>query len=120
MPWVRVTVLRVELDTVSGPKPEEMKSFADPILGARMGVRFGPERRWSWRMRGDLGGFGAGSDFTWNAVGMLGYDFRAKVPVTVALGVCTLSQDYDDGSGLKYFRWDVTQYGPVFVLSFPF
>ena len=51
---------------------------------------------------------------------MLSYDFRAKVPVTVAVGARALYQDYDDNSGLKYFRWDVTQYGPMFILSFLF
>jgi hypothetical protein len=68
-------------------------------------------------MRGDLGGFGAGSDFTWNAVGMLGYDFHIRsVASTVVLGARALYQDFEDGA----FRWDVTQYGPVLGLAFHF
>lgn len=117
----RVTVMRVKLDAKGGSGLDQTASWADPILGARLGIRFGPERRWSWIFRGDFGGFGAGSDFTWNLVGFLGYDFAVgNAMSTVALGARALYQDFENGSGSKRFRWDVTQYGPVFAWSFRF
>ncbi len=117
----RVTVMRVEFDVSGGTDLGQTKTWVDPILGARFGVRFGPDRRWSWLMRGDFGGFGAGSEFTWNVVGMLAYDFHIRsVASSIAIGVRALSQDYKDGSGAKAFRWDVTQYGPLIAWNFYF
>jgi hypothetical protein len=113
----RVTVMRVEFDAKGVPDLDATKSWADPILGARVGIRFGPDRRWSWRVRGDFGGFGAGSDFTWNLAGLFAYDFHIRsVGATVALGARALYQDFDSGS----FGWDVTQYGPLIGLGFRF
>jgi hypothetical protein len=113
----RATVLRSSLEFLNGRKNSVTKAWADPILGARGRIRFGNDNRWSWVMRGDLGGFGAGSDFTWNAVGMLGYDFHIRsVASTVVLGARALYQDFEDGA----FRWDVTQYGPLLGLAFHF
>lgn len=117
----RVTVMRVDFDGKRTTRSvDQNEAWADPILGARFGIHFGPERRWTWRIRGDFGGFGAGSDFTWNLAGILSYDFRAKVPVTVLLGARALYQDFETGSGSSKLRWDVTQYGPLIGVSFPF
>ena len=72
-------------------------------------------------MRGDFGGFGAGSDFTWNLAGILAYDFHIRsVSTSVLLGARALYQDYDEGSAEGLIRWDVTQYGPLIGLSFRF
>lgn len=117
---VRVTVARVEFDA-SGGDLSTTEAWADPILGARLGVRFGPEHRWSARFRGDFGGFGAGSDFTWNLAGFLGYDFRLfGTPSTVFVGARALYQDYTTGSGTKRFTWDATGYGPIVGMGFSF
>jgi hypothetical protein len=63
------------------------------------------------------GGFGAGSEFTWNLVGLLGYDFHIGSAASRAfLGGRALYQDVDSGS----FEWDVTQYGPLPGLGFYF
>ncbi len=70
-------------------------------------------------MRGDFGGFGAGSDFTWNALGAFGYDFHIRsIASTVLLGGRALYQDFEDNGGA--FRWDVTQYGPFLALALHF
>lgn len=116
----RVTVMRVEFDAAGGDL-SQTKTWADPILGARLGVHFGPEHRWSLMFRGDFGGFGAGSDFTWNLAGFLGYDFTLLgAASTVFFGGRALYQDYTTGSGIKRFTWDATLYGPVLGLGFSF
>ncbi len=52
---------------------------------------------------------------------MLGYEWRFETfDLEAALGVRALDQDFDDGSGLKRFEWDVTQYGPLIGLVFKF
>jgi hypothetical protein len=115
----RVTVLNTEIDLDGGGSNDIGKTWADPILGARGRIRFGNENRWSWSMRGDFGGFGAGSDFTWNAFGAFGYDFHiCGVASTVLLGARALYQDFEDDGGV--FRWDVTQYGPLIGLALRF
>ena len=117
----RVTVIKMTFDFDNLGDSQETETFTDPFFGARARVRFGDENRWSWTLRGDIGGFGVGSDFTWNAVGLLGYDFHiGTVPSTVILGGRALSQDYEDGSGNNRFRWDVIQYGPVLALQLNF
>jgi len=64
---VRVTVMQIELDFDTAVKAQERRTWVDPFLGARLQLRPSAESRWSWTMRGDIGGFGAGSEFTWNA-----------------------------------------------------
>jgi hypothetical protein len=72
-------------------------------------------------LRGAVGGFGAGSDLTWNAAGFLGCDFelfgRAS---TFFVGYRDLYRDYSTASGLKKFALDTTLYGPVLGLGFSF
>ncbi len=115
----RVTVLNTEIDLDGGGSNDVGKTWADPVLGARGAIRFGNDNRWSWAMRGDFGGFGAGSDFTWNVLGALGYDFHiCSVASTVRLGARALYQDFRDDGGA--FHWDVTQYGPFLALAFHF
>ena len=42
------------------------KSWVDPLVGARVILPIG--EKWSFIGRGDVGGFGVGSDLAWNAV----------------------------------------------------
>ena len=65
---------------------------------------------WTIAGEADVGGFGVGSDFAWNAQAFLGY--RTTLfghPTTFAVGYRALHQDYDHND----FEWDVTMYGPV-------
>ena len=111
---LRVTTMHVNLDVSGSPLVELTENWVDPLLGARGRVRFGPDNRWSAISRVDFGGFGAGSDWTWNFVGMFGYDFHIKrLPCAVTLGVRGFGQDYESGSGASLFKWDVTQWGPI-------
>jgi hypothetical protein len=115
----RVTVLNTEIDLDGGDSNDVGKTWADPILGARGRIRFGNDNRWSWVMRGDFGGFGAGSELTWGAQGGFGYDFHMRsVASTVLLGARALYQDFEDNGGR--FRWDMTQYGPFVALALHF
>jgi len=120
----RVTILNANLDflanTILTPNDiSDTEVWADPLIGARGALRFGPDQRWSFRVRGDLGGFGAGSEFTWQALGGIGYSFRlCSVPAEIWLGGRALYQNYRAHGG--DFRWRVTQYGPVLALGLSF
>jgi hypothetical protein len=67
---------------------------------------------------GDIGGFGVGSDFAWDAFGVIGYRFSlfGQENSGVIAGYRALSQDYTDGSGRDKFQWDVTLHGPILGL----
>ncbi len=66
--------------------------WVDPLLGARALWRFAD--RWSLIGRGDIGGFGVGSDFAWNASAYVG--FEAAHWCTLVLGYRAIGVDYDN------------------------
>ena len=58
----------------------------------------------------NVGGFGVGSDFAWNAQAFLGYRTSILgVPTTLSARYRALHQDYDHDD----FEWDVTMHGPA-------
>lgn len=118
---VRVTTIRADFDRKDAASVDQAKTWADPILGSRSIIRLGKDGRLQAILRGDIGGFGLGSTFTWNVAGMFGYDFKIRsVDMTVLLGMRALSQDFTDESGSNRFKWDVIQYGPLLGLAFRF
>ena len=66
--------------------------------------------RCSLRSEADIGGFGVGSDLTWNAQAVAGYHFTvAGYEAFAAAGYRALYWDYKNGG----FAWDVTMSGPM-------
>jgi hypothetical protein len=96
------------------------EDWIDPIIGAR--TLWFLSRKWTLVAAGDIGGFGVGSDFAWQATGVLGYNFRilGDDNARVYLGYRAMSWDYKKGSGSNKFEWDVTVHGPVLCLSYHF
>ena len=62
------------------------------------------------------------SDFTWHAGGLVGYrfDLFGEKDAKFIGGYRALSWDYEDGSGLNKFEWDVTLHGPILGLVIAF
>ncbi len=88
---------------------DERKDWVDPYFGLRWQWKFA--EKWGTRLRGDIGGFGIGSDLTWNLVGMV--DFKPWKHVGLFGGYRALYQDYSTGSGSNKFAFDATMQGPV-------
>jgi hypothetical protein len=112
----RLTRIRVELD-LPGPDNDvdDRHTWVEPLVGAR--ARWNIGERWIVSARGDIGGFGAGSDFAWQAAATIGYRFRlGSASGAVHLGYRALGQDYSDGD----FTWDVIAHGPVLGIGFAF
>jgi hypothetical protein len=115
----RYTYVRAELN-IDGPfglNPDldEHQDWVDPIVGASAGIEL--SKRWVLLVEGDIGGFGIGSDFTWNALGLISYRTSLSgIPMQISAGYRALSWDYDDND----FEWDVTMHGPVLGMSFRF
>jgi hypothetical protein len=104
----RYTYLRTELEIRRGRTFDGSESWVDPLIGSRIGL--GLSDRWAIAGEANVGGFGVGSDFTWNVQAYVGY--RTTLfgrDTTFAFGYRALSQDYDHGG----FEWDVTMHGPL-------
>lgn len=118
----RFTSQRNEIEFKTGPsagsKIAQSESWTDPIIGLRAITELTPSRKWDFRLKGDIGGFGMASDFTWNIFAMFGYNFQwRKLDWAALVGYRALYQDFETGSGADKFKWDVTQHGPVLGLS---
>lgn len=88
------------------------KAWVDPLFGARATLNL--TERLQFIVGGDVGGFGAGSEMTWSAIGLIGYSYKLfGLDATTAAGYKALYQDYKDGSGNHEFQWDMTLHGPI-------
>lgn len=106
----------VEIGGVPAPDLDADKSWVDPIVGARWASHFGEEERWSFQIRADVGGFGVGSDFSWNASTQLGYGLASWA--RLFLGYRVLDFDFADSSGSDRVEYDVRLWGPLIGVSF--
>lgn len=91
----------------------DVVSWVDPVLGARVTAPLG--KKWSFVGRGDFGGFGLGSDFTWQAVAR--FNWKATEKLGMSLGYRILDIDYDED---EKFLYDMQASGPVLALTWSF
>jgi hypothetical protein len=120
MAGLRYQKLATDLDLESGGTPligvDSSRSWLDPIVGLRYHTRFGAD--WSLHARADIGGFGVGSDFVWNASAYAGYSFSSLCALQI--GYRALSFEFEDGSGSSELAYDLSMFGPVIGVSFSF
>jgi len=115
----RIWSLALGLDVNShtaGRTISEVRTWADPIIGGRVLLRF--TDRWALILRGGVGGFGVSSQFTWDAMALVGYTFWEHG--TLLLGYRGVGVNYTEGSGRNRFVFDTTLHGPVLGLAFTF
>ena len=116
---VRYTYLRLDMD-INGPlglNPDVDKhtDWVDPIIGTSAGIEL--SKHWVLLAEGDIGGFGVGSDFTWNALALISYQTSVfGIATQLSAGYRALSWDYDHDN----FKWDVVMHGPVAGATFRF
>jgi hypothetical protein len=104
----RLTYMRTELEVRRGRTVDSSENWVDPIIGSRIGLDL--TDRFAIFGEGNVGGFGVGSDFAWNAQAVLGYKTSLfGLATTFAIGYRALYQDYDHNN----FEWDVTMHGPL-------
>jgi len=95
-------------------------TWVDPFVGGRFSVPAGPI---DILFRGDIGGFGAGSELAWNLIGGIGVvlPWRPGGSRTSFLLVYkALSFDYETGGGSDLRRFDLEFRGPALGLQFAF
>ena len=94
--------------------------WVDPLVGLRVRHQLAPGQELV--LRGDVGGFDAGSQFSWNVLGAYSFTFAVRNGITYSglLGYRALSVDFEEGSGLNKYVYDVVQHGPVVGLTIGF
>jgi hypothetical protein len=99
---------------------EKSKNWVDPIVGLRTIWTLG--ERLSLTAAGDFGGTSTNSNYSWQAVGVVGYRFGlfGTNDANVVAGYRALHQKYEDGDGRSRFDWDVTLHGPIAGLTISF
>ncbi len=93
---------------------DDSQDWTDPLIGARW--MWGFADGWSLIARGDIGGFGIGSEFSWHALGLV--EWQPWKYASFIAGYRALDVDYEDGSGRDYFNFDATIHGPVIGVNF--
>ena len=95
---------------------EQTKQWVNPIVGFKVKQPLGG--RFSFTMEGDIGGFGAGSDFAWHLFPVLGIDVGKRA--TLGIGYRLLSENYTTGEGSRMFKYDVVTQAFVLGAAFHF
>lgn len=100
----------------SGTIRSGTQEWWDPVVGGNVNLPLG--KGFSFNVRGDVGGFGAGSDLAWQAYPHFSWRF-AKWGSFEA-GYRWLYMDYETGSGRDRFNYDVLNQGPQLGIAFRF
>jgi hypothetical protein len=97
----------------------DVVQWVDPLFGLRLRHRFTPNQEIF--VRGDIGGFGLGSQFSWQAVAAYSYAWQfTGYQIAAALGFRALGVNYRSGSGVDTVGIDEVLYGPIIGVSFRF
>jgi hypothetical protein len=106
----RFTSVSIEFDFPVLPSVSRERNWIDPMIGAQVSVPLSPH--WSIVAGGDIGGFGAASDFAWSAAAAVSWDFHIKrMPSSLQFGYLAVGDDYSKGSGADEFVWDTILHG---------
>jgi hypothetical protein len=119
MAGARYTYLRSQMElTVAGPLGgaqgtiDGSRNWIDPMVGGR--VLWNPHKNWQVNFEGDIGGFGAGSDFSSNL--NLGAFYRITDWLLLWGGYRGLYTNYDKND----FKFDAWIHGPYLGVGFKF
>jgi hypothetical protein len=99
--------------TISGKASED---WIDPLVGVRYSWPLGD--KWTLVWRGDIGGFGVGSDFSWHTTAYASWQVAEQG--NVLIGYRHMDVDYEDGSGASRFKMDVSEGGPTVGFAWSF
>lgn len=93
-------------------------SWVDPMLGLAYSAPFRDD--WRFALRGDVGGFGIGSDLSYQLLATARWQSRGALGVI--FGYRLIGFDYEDGnrSSRGYQRYDLTEQGPLVGLTIAF
>lgn len=112
--------IEVKRNLLGGGTKSESKSLSktwfDPMLITRVKSKAG--EKFIYQFRGEIGGFGVGSDLAWQMQAVAGYQFSKLFSITG--GYRIISLDYETGSGQDYFHYNIDTAGPTVRFGFQF
>jgi hypothetical protein len=111
--------VKVTTDTILGVTTRSAgltEEWIDPTVVAR--ATFPLRGNWFFQGRGNIGGFGIGSDLVWQVQADVGYRHSDKWLFT--FGYRIIDIDYDHGSGADRFVYDMQTFGPVLKVGYSF
>lgn len=74
--------------------------------------------RWRFTLRGEIGGFGIGSDLTWHA--LTWFTCQQSERFGWHVGYRAIAYDYEEGQGRNYQHYDLLQHGPGIGVTLSF
>jgi len=87
-------------------------SWVDPLVGIR--IRQQLASGGEFQLKGDIGGFGAGSKISWQAFGGYTHNFEFNgLNCSGMIGYRALEVDYSQGSGLRQSGLNTVMQGPI-------
>jgi hypothetical protein len=110
--WSIYTKLDLKPGLALGRKDTNRESWVDPVIGIRGSARL--LDKLSMTLAGDIGGFGAASDLTWQV--LVSLDYAPREWIAIRAGYRHLNVDYSDGG----FKWAVGMDGPILGASLRF
>ena len=113
--WSLDNRLILKSDGVPDVIEELDENWVDPVVGARTLVDI--SGRWLFQTRFDVGGFGMGSEFSWQALGTVAYKFSDSF--TLRAGYRHLDVDFEE-EGERAFIYDVGTGGLILGANFKF
>ena len=115
---VRVWDVGIDLDLVDTERARTLgDGWVDPVIGARILQDVAED--WFVTGRGDIGGFGIGSTFSWNFQGGVGWEPASWF--SLLLQYKGLGADFEnDETGEDYFSYDAIAHGPILGFVFRF
>jgi hypothetical protein len=110
--------IEIDLNTPGGGSLEGdlSESWIDPVVIGR--ATFPLAEKWYLQVRGNVGGFGVGSDLAWQVQADLGW--RISQLMALTFGYRWIDVDFENGSGDDRFKYDVATFGPVLKFAFNF
>ena len=88
------------------------ETWVDPIIGTHVAIPMSSKT--ALALYGDVGGFGIGSDLTWQVLAAIQYEFNERWRASA--GWRHYSVDYDKGA----FLYDVSLSGPIIGIRYAF
>lgn len=112
----------LKIKTIKGSRatvvaPSGTLEWVDPVVGARVRHQFASGS--DFNLIGDVGGFGAGSEFSWQAVATYGFDVKVfRTTMRSVVGYRALSVDYSENGRYGKNGIDWVEHGPVLGVKF--
>lgn len=86
--------------------------WVDPFVGARIRHEFGGGQMLT--LVADVGGFGAGSDFSWQTIATYAFDVNCfGAPINTVVGYRALAVDYSEDGAFGDNGIDLIEHGPI-------